>query len=618
MRVGGDEHPAQHQRLHQHPARIEDYGVIGNMRSAALVSRWGSIDWLCFPRFDSSACFASLLGDARNGHWSLQPAGDGLLTCRRRYRDSTLVLETELETDSGVVRLIDCMPPDGRSPTVIRVVEGVRGTVRMKMELVIRFDYGWIVPWVRTIDGVLHAVGGPDALSLRTPIAHHGENLTTVAEFDVNQGDRVPFVLSWHPSQEPAPPPVDADQEIAAAEDWWRRWASQCSYSGPWQDAVLRSLITLKALTHAPTGGIIAAATTSLPEWIGGVRNWDYRFVWLRDATFTLDAFLATGFRQEACAWRDWLLRAVAGAPKQLQLMYGVAGERRLPELTLDWLPGYEASRPVRVGNGAASQFQLDIYGELMDVLHEGRRAGIDSDPFAWSMQHKLLELLETHWKEPDEGLWEVRQGREHFTHSKMMAWVAFDRAVRAVEAFGLDGPVDRWRTIRDTIHREVCTKGFDAQKDAFTRSYGSSDLDAAILMMPLVGFLPANDPRVTSTVAAIERELLQDGLVLRYLTHPGADGLPPGEGTFLLCSFWLADNYALAGRQADAERLLKRLLALRNDLGLLSEEYDTVAGRLLGNFPQAYSHVGLINTVLHVTSWQPAPMRAPAAKPSR
>lgn len=617
MSLGGDQHSTRSQRS-QRPARIEDYGVVGNLRSAALVSRSGSIDWLCFPRFDSGACFAALLGEARHGHWSLHPTDGRPLVCRRRYRDGTLVLETELETDSGMVRLIDCMPPDRDPPTVVRVVEGVRGTVPMRMELVIRFDYGWVVPWVRTVDGVLHAVGGPDALTLRTPVAHHGENLTTVAEFTVAAGDRVPFVLSWHPSHEPAPPPLDADHEIAAAERWWRSWASQCTYRGPWQDAVIRSLVTLKALTYAPTGAIIASATTSLPEWIGGIRNWDYRYAWLRDATFTLYAFLTTGFRDEACAWRDWLLRAVAGAPEQLQVMYGVAGERRLPELTLDWLPGYEGSRPVRVGNAAVNQLQLDIYGELMDALHQARRAGIDPDPFAWRVQRNLLEFLESNWQAPDEGLWEGRQGREHFTHSKLMAWVAFDRAVRAVEVFGADGPVERWRALRDTIHREVCTKGFDTQKRAFTRIYGSPELDAAILMMPLVGFLPANDPRVTSTVAAVERELLQDGLVLRYRTHPGADGLPPGEGVFLLCSFWLADNYALAGRHADAERLLERLLALRNDLGLLAEEYDTTAGRLVGNFPQAFSHVGLINTVLNVASWGRARLRAPAQDSAR
>jgi GH15 family glucan-1,4-alpha-glucosidase len=586
---------------------IEDYALIGDLRSAALVGKNGSIDWLCLPRFDAGACFAALLGEADHGRWLLAPTADSRRT-RRCYRDDSLVLETEFTTETGVVRLVDCMPPDEDVPNVVRVVEGVSGEVRMKMELVIRFDYGWIVPWVTRADGKLLAVGGPDALTLHTPIPTRGENLTTIAEFSVRAGERVPFVLTWHSSSTPSPPPIDAGEALAAAESWWRSWAGRSSYQGPWRDAVVRSLITLKALTYSPTGGIIAAPTTSLPEALGGVRNWDYRYSWLRDATFTLYAFLLNGHRAEACAWRDWLLRAVAGAPAQLQTMYGVAGERRLPELTLDWLPGYAGSKPVRIGNAAVEQLQLDVYGELMDALHQARRAGLPPDPFAWSVERKLLEFLESNWQEPDEGIWEVRGPRQQFTHSKLMAWVAFDRAVKAVEGFGAEGPVDRWRKLREQIHEEVCARGYDPSQRAFTQAYGSPELDAALLMMPLVGFLPAADARVRSTVEAIERELVRDGLVLRYRSHETDDGLPAGEGVFLLCSFWLADNYALLGREGDARALFERLLSLRNDVGLLAEEYDPSARRLLGNFPQAFSHVGLINTAVNLTSRQTAP----------
>jgi GH15 family glucan-1,4-alpha-glucosidase len=589
---------------------IEDYALIGDMRTAALVGKDGSIDWLCVPRFDSGACFAALLGDRSHGHWILAPADEHARTSRRQYRDMTLVLETELTTASGRVRIVDCMPPGEERPNVIRLVEGLEGEVPMRMELIVRFDYGWIVPWVRKVDGVLTAVGGPDAVALRSPVSTHGENLTTRADFTVRAGQRVPFVLSWYRSHEGVPPAIDAQTAVAQVEAWWRSWASHCTYDGPWREAVLRSLVTLKALTYSPTGGMVAAATTSLPEALGSTRNWDYRYAWLRDATFTLYALMLSGFQDEACAWRDWLLRAVAGTPSQLQIMYGVAGERRLTELTLDWLPGYAGSRPVRIGNAAVEQLQLDVYGEVMDALHLARRAGIPPDANAWSVQRKLLELLETRWSQPDEGIWEVRGPNQHFTHSKIMAWVAFDRAVKAVEATGIDGPVARWRLLRDAIHAEVCAKGYNPQRRAFTQAYGSSKLDASLLMIPLVGFLRPSDPRMVSTVEAIASELMHDGFVLRYRTEDGMDGLPAGEGVFLLCSFWLADNYALLGRDAEAHALFERLLSLRNDVGLLSEQYEPTLRRLVGNFPQAFSHVGLINTAFNLAAKQRGPAR--------
>ncbi|MGE0868176.1 MAG: glycoside hydrolase family 15 protein [Kofleriaceae bacterium] len=589
---------------------IEDYAIIGDTRTAGLVSTSGSIDWLCLPRFDAGACFASLLGEPRHGRWSLSPVDGNVRSVRRRYRPDTLILETELATDTGVVRIIDCMPPDEDIPNVVRLVEGMQGAVAMRMELIVRFDYGWVVPWVRTTDGVLHAVAGPDALVLRTPVKHHGEELTTVADFVVRAGEQVPFVLSWHPSQLPDPGPLDAATAIASAEVWWRRWTARCTYEGPWRDAVVRSLITLKALTYSPTGGLVAAATTSLPERLGGVRNWDYRYTWLRDATFTLYALLLGGYAEEACAWREWLLRAVAGAPEQLQILYGVAGERRLPEQTLSWLPGYAGSAPVRVGNAAVHQLQLDVYGEVMDALHSARRAEIPPDLLAWRVQRKLLDFLESNWRAPDEGLWEVRGPRQQFTHSKIMAWVAFDRAVKAVEECDWEGPVERWRAIRAAIHDEVCAKGYHPDKRAFTQAYGSATLDASLLMAPLVGFIRPDDPRMISTVDAIERELMRDGLVARYQTHETEDGLPPGEGAFLLCSFWLVDNYALMGRDAQARALFEHLLALRNDVGLLSEQYDPVTRHLLGNFPQAFSHVGLVNSAFNLTPRQRAPAR--------
>jgi GH15 family glucan-1,4-alpha-glucosidase len=590
---------------------IEDYALIGDTRTAALVSTSGSIDWLCLPRFDGSACFAALLGGNEHGRWLLRPLEHTLRDTHRRYREDTLLLETEFTTDSGVVRLVDAMPPDEPRPNVVRLVEGVSGIVHMEMELVIRFDYGRIVPWVRSVDGALHAVGGPDALTLYTPVGHHGQDLTTVAKFCVCAGERVPFVLSWYPSHHKPPPPLDAVEAIAGAEAWWRRWTSRCAYEGPYREAVSRSLITLKALTYTPTGGIVAAPTTSLPEQLGGERNWDYRFCWLRDATFTLYALTLGGHREEARAFRDWLLRAIAGSPEQLQIMYGVAGERRLPELTLDWLPGHAGSAPVRVGNRAVHQLQLDVYGEVMDALHQARRVGLPPDPFSWKVQLKLLEFLEQSWREPDQGIWEVRGPRQHFTHSKVMAWVAFDRGVKAVERFGMQGPVERWHSVREAIHREVCARGYDPELGAFTQAYGSRRLDAALLMLPLVGFVSPQDPRMIGTVRAIERELAQGGLLLRYRTDEGVDGLPPGEGVFLLCNFWLADNYALAGRDEEACALFERLLALRNDVGLLSEELAPSGRPMLGNFPQAFSHVGVINTAFNLTRRQPKPAHA-------
>ena len=583
--------------------RIEDYALIGDTQTAALVGRDGSIDWLCLPRFDSGACFAALLGHERHGRWILSPVCD-IRRVRRRYRPGTLILETEFETDDGTVRVIDCMPPRERAPDVVRVVEGIRGQVSMHMELVIRFDYGSVVPWVRQLNGVLSAVAGPDALYLHTPIETRGEELTTVADFSVSEGQRVPFLLIWHPSHEAPPQPIDPLGAVEETEEWWQEWSGRCTYKGEWQDHVLRSLITLKALTYAPTGGIVAAATTSLPELLGGVRNWDYRYGWLRDATFTLYALMTAGYKEEASAWRDWLLRAVGGDPAQLQIMYGPAGERRLTEIELPWLPGYEGSAPVRIGNGAVRQFQLDVYGEVMDTLHQARRIGIEEDESAWALQQHLLDFLESRWKEPDEGIWEVRGPRRQFTHSKVMAWVAVDRFVKDVEGFGGKMELDRWRRLRAEIHEQVCTQGYDPSRRAFTQYYGSKELDASLLMIPLVGFLPATDERMRGTVQAIEQELCRDGFVLRYQTEEtqAVDGLPPGEGVFLACTFWLADNYALLGRHEEARHLFERLLGLCNDVGLLSEQYDPYAQRLLGNFPQAFSHVSLINTARNLS----------------
>ena len=584
--------------------RIEDYALIGDTHASALVGRDGSIDWLCLPRFDSGACFAALLGTAEHGRWLLAPAGD-VRRVTRRYRPGTLILETTFETADGVVKVVDFMPPRSREPDVVRIVEGVRGRVPMRMELLIRFDYGWAVPWVRQVDGALSAVAGPDSLFLWSDVDTHGEGLSTVAQFAVEPGQSAAMALAWAPSHEPPPAAIDARRAARATERWWLEWSSRCTYHGQWKEAVSTSLITLKALTYAPTGGIVAAPTTSLPEQVGGVRNWDYRYCWVRDATFTLYSLLLAGYRAEATAWRDWLLRAAAGKPEDLQIMYGIAGERRLPELQLDWLPGYQGSKPVRIGNAASRQFQLDVYGELMDSLHQARHLGLDPDAAAWALQRQLMEFLETKWGEPDEGIWEVRGPRQHFTHSKVMAWVAADRAVRAVQTTGLTGPVERWKRLRDEIYAEVCDRGYDPARNTFTQYYGSQSLDGSLLMLPLVGFLPPHDPRTRGTVEAIQRELCVDGFVLRYPTgEPDVqDGLPPGEGAFLPCTFWLVDNLALLGRREEATMLFERLLALRNDVGLLAEEYDPVAGRQVGTFPQAFTHVGLVNSAFNLSA---------------
>jgi GH15 family glucan-1,4-alpha-glucosidase len=593
--------------------RIEDYGLIGDLQTAALVGRNGSIDWLCFPRFDSAACFAALLGSEEHGRWLIAPAGE-VRRVERRYRPRTLVHELDFETAEGSVRVIDFMPPRGTDPDVVRIVEGLEGSVRMRLELVIRFDYGSIVPWVRRTDGGrLVAIAGPDAVALDTPVETHGENLHTVADFTLSAGERIPFVLTWFPSHQGAAAPVDPERALAETCDFWDEWIGRCTHGGRWDDAVTRSLIVLKALTYAPTGGIVAAPTTSLPERIGGVRNWDYRYCWLRDATFALDALVESGFLDEARAWRAWLLRAVAGDPDDLQIMYGPAGERRLSEYEVPWLDGYEGSQPVRVGNGASTQFQLDVYGEVLDVLHEARRAELEPSEDSWELQKALLTNLERRWREPDEGIWEVRGPRRHFTHSKVLAWVAFDRGIKAVEHFGHDGPVERWRACRGEIHAEVLELGFDRELGSFVQSYGSQRLDASLLTIPLVGFLPPDDARVVGTLEAMRRELLRDGLVQRYSHDPAVkevDGLPPGEGAFFLCSFWFVDNLTLLGRIDEAEAMFERLLSLRNDLGLLSEEYDAEGGRLVGNFPQAFSHIGLVSTALLLERAQREPLR--------
>lgn len=586
--------------------RIEDYALIGDLQTAGLVGRDGSVDWLCLPRFDSGACFAALLGDDDNGHWRLAPKGAGNCT-RRRYVPGTLVLESFWETRTGTVKVTDFMPQRDRAPDVVRIVEGVSGSVEMAASLRLRFDYGSVVPWMRRTNGHRVAVAGPDSVWLRlenpdsVPVKTWGQQFSTVSSFTVGAGQTLAFVLTWHPSHEPAPRLVDPFEALAASVDGWREWSGRCTYEGPYRDAVVRSLITLKALTYAPTGGIVAAPTTSLPEDPGGVRNWDYRYCWLRDSTLTLGALLSTGYLEEAAAWRDWLVRAVAGDPSDLQIMYGVAGERRLPEAELPWLRGYENSAPVRIGNRAVDQLQLDVYGGVMDSLRLGREAGLESAPHAWNLQLSLLGFLESTWREPDEGLWEVRGPRRHFVHSKVMAWVAADRAVRTLEDDpSLPGDVTRWRAMRDAVHREVCEKGFDAERNTFTQYYGSDELDAAALLIPRVGFLPPEDPRVVGTVDAVRAGLSRDGLVDRYSTKgPSVDGLPGREGTFLVCSFWMVDALRATGRVEEAKDLFERLLELRNDVGLLAEEYDPVARRQLGNFPQAFSHVGLVGSAL-------------------
>ncbi len=576
---------------------IEDYAFLGDLHTAALVGRDGSMDWLCLPRFDSPACFAALLGDDNAGRWLLAPATGGPAT-RRSYRGDALVLDSEWDTPDGTVRITDLMPQRGEGADVVRIVTGVSGTVPMRMDLALRFDYGSVVPWVRTVGRQLVATAGPDAVSLSTPVELVGQDERTTAEFDVHAGQSVPFVLTYALSYQGRPRPVDPDKALADTESFWADWISRCSYSGRYSDAVRRSLVLLKGLTYAPTGGIVAAATTSLPEQLGGPRNWDYRYCWLRDATFTLQALLGTGYLDEARAWREWLLRSVAGDPADLQIMYGLDGTRRLAEYELPWLGGYEGSTPVRVGNAAAGQFQLDVYGEVLNGLHEARQAGLHGQDPAWGVQRALLDYLEGHWQQPDDSLWEMRGQRRDFVHSKVMAWAGVDRAVQAVDTFGLAGPVDRWRALREQIHTEVLDKGFDSARGTFTQFYGSKGLDAATLLIPQVGFLPGTDARVVGTIDAVQRELVSDGLVLRYQQQAdGADGLPGGEGAFLACSFWLAAALRGAGRTGEARELFERLLGLRNDLGMLAEEYDTTARRQVGNTPQAFSHVALVNT---------------------
>lgn len=596
--------------------KIEDYGMIGDLHTAALVGRNGSIDWLCVPRFDSDACMAALLGDEKNGHWQIAPKAQRWKSTQA-YRPETLVLETTFETDEGTVKLIDCMPPDGEGPIVVRMIEGVRGRVDLIMQLVLRFNYGCIIPWVWMDEAGLNAVSGPDALVLSSNLETFGQDLTTRAEFTVAAGEQKTFVLRWYRSHLPPPEPIDAKRAIVATEAYWRSWCSHCTYDGEWRDTVLRSLITLKALTYRPTGGIIAAATTSLPEQSGGVRNWDYRYSWLRDATFTLMAFMDAGYTEEAEAWTHWLLRAVSGDPSELKTLYGAAGERRLREFEVEHLAGYEGSRPVRVGNAAAQQFQLDVFGEVIDVLHQARAVGLRLPAHAWRLERHLLRFVEQNWNKPDEGIWEIRGPRRHFTHSKVMAWVAMDRAVKAVEQFGFEGDLEKWRALREQMHDEICTKAYDPKRGVFVQYFGADGLDASVLMIPLVGFLPATDPRVVRTVEAIQRELMFGGLVYRY--HPtestGVDGLPPGEAAFLPCSFWLVDCLHLMERTAEARTLFEQLLARLSPLGLLSEEYDPKGKRLLGNFPQAFSHVGLINTAHNLSPQAvgPAKVRAVA-----
>ncbi|MFE9030125.1 glycoside hydrolase family 15 protein [Streptomyces iakyrus] len=584
-----------------HPS-IEDYALIGDEQTAALVGMDGSVDWLCLPRFDSAACFARLLGDEDNGYWRIAPVGADRCT-RRAYRRDTLVLDTEWETDQGAVRVTDLMPQRDRAPDLVRIVEGLDGEVTLHSVLKLRFDYGSIIPWVRRADGHRVAVAGPDSAWLRSEpeVTSWGEDFGTHAEFTVKKGEKVAFVLTWHPSHEPRPPLVDPYDALRHSVEDWRAWASRCRYDGPHRDAVVRSLITLKALTYAPTGGIVAAPTTSLPEEPGGVRNWDYRFCWLRDSTLTLNALLAAGYQEEAEAWRNWLLRAVAGDPADLQIMYGVAGERRLPEFELPWLSGFAGSAPVRIGNDAVNQLQLDVWGEVMDSLSLARESGLSAQPDVWALQTALMDFLRTNWRQPDEGLWEVRGGRRQFVHSKVMVWVAADRAVRTLERHPeLDGDLDGWRALRDEVHQEVCEKGYDPERNTFTQSYGSRELDAALLLIPRVGFLPPDDPRVLGTIDAVREELTHGGFLLRYSTADAqVDGLPGGEGVFLVCSFWLADALYMTGRTKEARELFERLAGLANDVGLLSEEFDPVTGRHLGNFPQAFSHIGLVNTAL-------------------
>jgi GH15 family glucan-1,4-alpha-glucosidase len=588
------------------PLRIEDYGLIGDCKTAALVGRNGSVDWLCWPRFDSAACFSALLGNSNHGRWSIAPQEPAKSS--RSYHGDTMILETVFAGRDGSFAVIDFMPTDRPDSSVIRIVEGQSGRSRVRMELTIRFDYGSAVPWVERLpdENGVTAIAGPNLVALRTPVELKGEDLSTSADFTISGGERVPFVLTYGPSHLPPPAALDADLALDDTETYWREWSARCNYNGKRREAIMRSLLTLKALTFAETGGIVAAPTTSLPEQIGGPRNWDYRFCWVRDATLTLIALMGAGYYEEAKAWRNWLQRALAGSPHDLQIMYGLSGERRLNEWEVPWLPGYRGSLPVRIGNAASDQFQLDVWGEMMDALYLARKSGLARFLAGRSLQCILLEHLEAIWKEPDDGIWEVRGGRRHFTHSKVMAWVAFDRSIKDAETYGFEAPIDRWRAVRDEIHRTVCARGYNIARQAFTQSFDSSELDASLLLMPVLGFLPIDDPRIARTVTAIERELVSDGLVLRYRTESGADGLPAGEGVFLACSFWLADVYQLQGRTAEANALLDRLLALRNDLGLLSEEYDTKAGLQVGNFPQAFSHLAMVRTALSLHHDEP------------
>ena len=607
-------------------SRIEDYAMIGDLNTAALVGRDGSIDWLCWPRFDSDACFAALLGKPEHGRWQIAPKSEPVRVTRR-YRPNTLILETRFESADGAATLIDFMPPRSGNAQLVRIVKGERGTIAFKSELILRFAYGAIVPWVTRIDDVtVRGIAGPDMAVLRTPVRVHGENLKTVGDFTVGPGEEVPFVLAFARSHQVLPEPIDVFERLTATEKFWTAWAGRNKIQSPWDEAVTRSLIVLKSLTYAPTGGMAAAPTTSLPEFIGGPRNWDYRYCWLRDATLTLLSLMNAGYYDEAKMWRDWLLRAAAGSPRQIQIMYGLRGERRLTEWEVPWLPGYENSQPVRVGNAAYMQLQLDIFGEVMDALHQARQGGLGANDTGWAIQREFLMHLAQIWHEPDEGLWEVRSGREHFTHSKVMAWLAFDRAIRSAEMFKLPGPIEQWRAMRERIHADVCARGFDASLGSFVRAYGSKELDASLLLLPAIGFLPPQDPRIVATVAAIERCLLVKGLLLRYDSVTARDGLLAGEGVFLACSFWLADAYLMLGRREEALHLFNYLLSLRNDVGLLSEEYDPRSGRLVGNFPQAFSHLALVNTASNLAHYQkPAEQRAehrvvdkPSMQPAR
>lgn len=585
------------------PNPIEDYALIGDCETAALVGRDGSIDWLCWPSFDSEACFAALLGTEDNGRWRIAPAGE-IVRCNRRYRGDSLILETTFETATGSITLIDFMPPRGSASDVVRLVRGDRGRVKVAMQLVIRFGYGAAIPWVRRgDDGAVLAVGGPDMLVVRTPVATHGKDMTTVAEFDVGEGDQIPFVMTYGPSHLPVPDSIDPIAALKDTEDFWAEWSGRCTYQGDYRDLVMRSLITLKALTFAPSGGIVAAPTTSLPEQLGGSRNWDYRFCWLRDATFTLFALMNNGYTEEAAAWHDWLLRAVAGDPAGMQIMYGIYGERRLLEWQADWLAGYQGAQPVRIGNAAHAQLQLDVYGELIDAFHQWRNADLALDGESWALECKVLQHLAKIWDQPDSGIWELRGPRQHYVSSKVMTWVAFDRGIKSAETFGLKAPVAEWRALRERIHADVCANGFDTEQNAFVEHYGAKVLDASVLLIPAVGFLPPDDPRVLGTLEAIERHLMSDGYVMRHDPRTSKDPSVPVEGAFLACSLWLADAYVLAGQIDRAKTLFDRVAGIANDLGLLAEEYDTVEKRQTGNFPQALTHIALINTANNLSA---------------